>query len=1623
MSRNLELAQLAKSLTVDATGTITDLNIDTTAIEELPDINLNIAPEVLEIQVDAPDMGQATMWKWTWEQSTLPYARRTITNSNELNVPLYKEGTYVVNNFAAYDIHANMTQTHSLYLKWVDGAGTDNLISWATSAGPISDTHPDINGGNATDVQRITVNVPSTVTPPSLTNPSVAYTVVNSGSGGYTFSGSANGDNPNLGPFYRGGTYTINITATGHPFYFTTDNGTNFSAGTYFGEYTSGVTGSRNETGSITFTVPAGAPDTLYYQCGNHSAMRGEITVKDLAVETNINGNYVVYFQHTQEGHRTPVELRPIPSLVNQMCLVYDSTSGKFVPQDLATYVENTPSFENKIREVAGTAELVVEDGSAVIAKVNVYDDSTYLPLTGNNPGDQAFATDTDILYIWDGTAWQQAGAANSDDLTEGSTNLFFTDARADARIALQAGSNLDLSGKSTTDLSEGSNLYYTDARADARIAASDTDALSEGSTNLYYTNTRVASYLSSNDFDTATNIVAAITDSAPGTLDTLNELAAALGDDPNFATTTANNIAEKLPLAGGTLTGNLSFGDNDRAIFGAGSDLQIYSDGANSIIHETDGTGNLIVRASNINLQNSGATATLAQFIDGGKSSLRYNNVERLATTSTGVDVTGTITSDGLTIQSNNYLDIHDADNHVSGRLRNVSGSNNALAIEADPNNSASDSFINFKIDTSEKMRIESGGHVGIGTNNPAVRLEIKDNDTWDTTNFTSSNTVGSGFTLAATDTGVRWSVIAQGTTGGGNDNNLGYHLTNAGTSGESAGYKFVMTPSGRLGIGTSSPSEKLHVQGDGADILLTDAASGQMAKLGSSGSNDGLLELNNSSHTRTILLNSSGDSYINAGNFGIGAPSPSFKLDVKVGSGAGGAGRIQQQAVTNSVAATNGVFVVEGSEGQIQVMAEDSGSWASNITLSNVPSSGTNKHWTMHHTPVTHPTISNALQFNYLATNTPGSIGGDGTGAVEEAKFTITDTGKIGIGTETPGSKLTVVSEQSRNNGGSVKIGRRNITGGLFLHSDVSTSSHYNWMITTQDTVNQGFEIIPSSAPGNIEFSNPAFVITGDNRNVGIGTSGPLTDLHIETTNNAKTGTNVDVSGITLKIHNPANDTGEAVGIGFGLSDTLTNIGAAIIHDRVDSESQGGLHFATKGAPTNSGDIPIRMTIDKAGDVGIGTLSPDAKLDVRTDQSYLNGASYSSTQTLPNPVNLILKNSDSGGSRMDFGNSTSDTMAVIQTVIRDQGQGSFNDADLRFSTTQDGVLTDRLNIARNSVEVQNGLLRLANLSSAPTPDGSSVGGMYYNTVDNIVYHWNGAKWVSMSNVYSASGGTESTATISGVPYKFHVFTSSGTFVSEASGAVDIFLAAGGGGGGADNGAGGGAGGLIQLTNHGVNPQNYSIVIGGGGSASIGDGIAAGSSGADTTGFGYTAIGGGRAGSQAVNALSGGSGGGGSWNSSPASGTTGQGNAGGAGGPDGAQGSAGGGGGAHAAGSAAGVMKRPGNGGAGKNLTAYIPSSMGDSGHLCGGGAGGLNNADYFTEGVFPVAIDSGYALGGVGGGGDVPANRQWWGNDGDANTGGGGAGGAHDSTVAAGTRQHGGNGGSGIVIIRYAI
>src|SRR5210317_2484500 len=70
----------------------------------------------------------------------------------------------------------------------------------------------------------------------------------------------------------------------------------------------------------------------------------------------------------------------------------------------------------------------------------------------------------------------------DTDDIGEGSTNLYYTNARFDTQLAT----------KDTDNLTEGaSNLYYTNARFDTQLATKDTDDISEGATNQYFTNAR----------------------------------------------------------------------------------------------------------------------------------------------------------------------------------------------------------------------------------------------------------------------------------------------------------------------------------------------------------------------------------------------------------------------------------------------------------------------------------------------------------------------------------------------------------------------------------------------------------------------------------------------------------------------------------------------------------------------------------------------------------------------------------------------------------------------------------------------------------------------------------------------------------------------------------------------------------------------------------------------------------------------------------------------------------------------------------------------------------------------------------------------------------------------------
>lgn len=130
--------------------------------------------------------------------------------------------------------------------------------------------------------------------------------------------------------------------------------------------------------------------------------------------------------------------------------------------------------------------------------------------------------------------------------------------------------------------------------------------------------------------------------------------------------------------------------------------------------------------------------------------------------------------------------------------------------------------------------------------------------------------------------------------------------------------------------------------------------------------------------------------------------------------------------------------------------------------------------------------------------------------------------------------------------------------------------------------------------------EFDNKFISIDGK---LGIGKNNPAFNAVIKQDNNALSGDNVDISNLALIIERGSNTAGQAAGIGFQSSSSETTIGGAMIFERSGSDSKGHLHFATKSGSGQDTDIPIRMTIEDIGNVGIGKTDPDAKLDIDGD------------------------------------------------------------------------------------------------------------------------------------------------------------------------------------------------------------------------------------------------------------------------------------------------------------------------------------------------------------------------------------------------------------------------------------
>jgi predicted lipoprotein with Yx(FWY)xxD motif len=118
------------------------------------------------------------------------------------------------------------------------------------------------------------LNVDTELAPESVENTTVVFEVSNVGASAYVFD-FTNDENPGL-ELIRGNTYEFNVNSPGHPFFIKSIQSTGVD-----NAFNDGVTNNGIADGTIVFTVPSDAPDTLFYNCEFHGSMTGVITIID----------------------------------------------------------------------------------------------------------------------------------------------------------------------------------------------------------------------------------------------------------------------------------------------------------------------------------------------------------------------------------------------------------------------------------------------------------------------------------------------------------------------------------------------------------------------------------------------------------------------------------------------------------------------------------------------------------------------------------------------------------------------------------------------------------------------------------------------------------------------------------------------------------------------------------------------------------------------------------------------------------------------------------------------------------------------------------------------------------------------------------------------------------------------------------------------------------------------------------------------------------------------------------------------------------------------------------------------------------------------------------------------
>ena len=729
-------------------------------------------------------------------------------------------------------------------------------------------------------------------------------------------------------------------------------------------------------------------------------------------------------------------------------------------------------------------------------------------------------------------------------------------------------------------------------------------------------------------------------------------------GDTKFQTTNTGINVTGTVTANSGggsaSLGSHLDLGDNQKARFGAGDDLQIYHSGTESIIADT-GAGHLYIRGQNLLLQNADGSKAYFSGI-GDIATLYHGTAAKLATTSTGIDVTGSVVADGLTTsgtltQFSTYNSastllginiVSDAGStsythpYLDFRRWTGSGTDHYTAsIEVAPANADANAIV-FMSDTkstntkatTERMRITSAGNVGIGTTAPAFKLHAYH----PTSNLVSRFESGDGQV---------W---------------IELHDSNSGSYGALLGHehatddlfkvanaavhtKFVIKNDGNVGIGTTAPSNRLHITSGTVNTAV--------ARFTGANNDRGLV-------ISTAVSGITNDSIINYDAVSTNSVGQhAFKTDgtERVRITSGGILLVGTTSTTPGFSTTNGhAFHV----GDASHMSRDGG-------VALVVNRGTSD--------------GGILQFRKSGTY----IGGIESRAGVVTTLLLNPASGNGAGIS-GGTKCIVPADEAGIIDNDISLG---ISTHRFKNLYLSANASFGAHISPHGD-NTYVNMLGSNRIQFLTNGTEAARIDASG-NIGIGTSSPDSKLTIY---NAATGITGLVKLWTNTSNNTAADGGAIEWVGSG---DKTAIGSKIAATRVEGGGKMDMRFYT-GRNSDSDYEKMRILVN--GNVGIGSTAPSSKLHVAGGSATIPTLSSSFPLTISNNGNSglnIISSGTTNAGQINFGDSGDADAGRIRY--------DHSDNSMRFSVNA----TEYMRLGS--------IGRLAINSTALTADGLTIG------------------------------------------------------------------------------------------------------------------------------------------------------------------------------------------------------------------------------------------------------------------------------------------------------------------------